>query len=231
MKRMLLICAMLGLLASCQLEKEDVSLSEKVSFTIELQLPSSGSMTRTAASELYDEFYTNYIETHIKLPNEYYLTIYKGDSKVVAISGKWDADIVTLPVGVYRVVGHCNGDFENGTLKFDEEITIDKNTKSISLTAQWDCYLLMFDKELYTMVGVECRSLNTSYFCTENLCETEALYYVFLPHRGSRSINYTVKGDNTGTIYLDQYPFEMGRYYVFNLSTGTFSTPPMEPGN
>lgn len=230
MRRLLMMCAMLGILVSCQNE-EAVEPIKEVSFTIGLQLPQSGSMTRTSASELYDDFYTNHIEPHTKLPQEYSFSIYKGESKIATISGKWNADIATLPIGTYRFSGQSKGDFEFGSLIFDQQVVIDENTESISLTAQWDCYLLMFDKELYTRAEVGCRSETSSSSTSVSLCETEAVYYLFLPHRESSYIKYGTTGNDAGTIYLNQYSFEKGKYYVFDLYNGIFSAPKMEQGN
>lgn len=230
MKRMLLMCAMLGLLVSCQKEVEIEPVNE-VPFTIGLQLPQSCSMTRATASELYDDFYTDYIETHTKLPQEYSLTFYKDNKEIVSVSGRWNADITTLPIGTYKVSGMSSGDFEYGTLKFDQEVTITEETKNIAITAMWDCYMLMFDKELYKSVTIYHQSFDSTATTSRSLTETEGIYYLFLPYGQTKYIKYSTKDGDAGTIYLNQYSFEKGKYYAFNLYTGTFSVPQMEEGN
>ena len=230
MKRILLICAMLALLASCQ-KGEEIEPVKEISFTIGLQLPQSGSMTRTAASELYGDFYTNYIETHTKLPQEYSLTFYKGDKEIVSVEGKWIADIVTMPIGTYKVLGTSSGDFEYGTLKFNQEITITEDTKNIALTAIWDCYMLMFDKGVYKSVSIYHQSFDSTATTSRSLTETDGIYYLFLPYGQAKYIKYSAKNGDAGTVYLNQYSFEKGKYYAFDLYTGTFSVPQMESGN
>lgn len=230
MKRLLIVCMAILMAVSCQKEVAPTRTKE-VPFTIGLQLPQSGSMMRATASELYDEFYANYIETHIKLPQNYNLSIYKGSERVASVNGKWNIGIITLPVGTYRFVGYSTGDFELASLEFDQEVTITEQTTSIDLIASYNCYLLFFDKEIFSSVSVSCRSSNSNTSTSESLCSTETLLYVFLPHREASAISYYTKGGNSGWIDLDDYTFENGKYYAFNIYTGTFTIPQMEPGN
>lgn len=228
MKKMLLIYATLGVLISaCQKESENNPV-EQVSFTIGMQLPQSGNMTRATASDLYNNFYTDYIATKVKLPSEYKLTIYKDEKEVATISGQWDADIATLQVGTYRFVGESEGDYEFGSLTFDQEITITSTTKTVDLTAAWDCYMLMFDKSLYKTVSLYHQDYSSTATTSKSLIQTDEIFYLFLPYSQSKYIEYVTHSGDEGRILLNQYSFTKGKYYAFDIVNGSISIPQMQ---
>lgn len=222
--------AAISLFFACQKENSDYT-PQQVSFTIGLQLPTSGNMVRSA-EDLYADFYTNYITSKVLIPEQYQLTIYKNDKTVGDCSGKWDAEFITLEEGTYRIVGTSKGDFKKASLEFDQEVTITRDTKNIKLTAIYDCYMLFFDKEKFGEATIYCDSeITYGTKTSETFPSTDKLFYIFLPHRNASTISYkTVNGDR-GSVSLDNYSFNNGKYYMFDIISGEIYIPQMELGN
>lgn len=230
MKKILTLIAAISIFFACQKEDSDYT-PQQVSFTIGLQLPKSGSMVRSA-EDLYADFYTNYISNKVLIPENFELTIYKNDEKVGDCRGVWEAELITLEEGTYRIVGTSKGDFKKASLSFDQEVTINKDTKSIKLTAIYDCYMLFFEKEKFNEVSIHCDSaLTYGAYTSETFPSTEKLFYLFLPHRNATSISYEVASRDKGSVYLKNYSFVKGRYYMFDIISGEIYVPQMESGN
>ena len=216
---------------SCS-NKTEIELPQDVTFSIGIQLPQSGSMTKNAA-DIYSDFYSNYIATKTLIPEDYSITIYKeGESIGNDYRGKWDADLITLAEGTYKIVGVSKGDFSKASLKFEENVVITKNTTSIKLNAIYDCYMLFFKMADFTSVSVSCDSSLTSGASTsESLPTTDAIHYIFLPYRNARGISYTTINKDSGYTSLSNYTFEKGKYYMFDIVQGEIVIPPMTQGN
>lgn len=234
-----MMCAMLGILVSCQNE-EAVEPIKEVSFTIGLQLPQSGSMTRASASELYDDFYTNYIETGELIYEFYELKFSQNGVEVAIFNGMWDADVITLPQGTYQVTGTsaANSDYNTGSyystsLKFDETIEITETTTSIQLTAIYDCYLLFADTTKFKSVNYCSTTDGTG---GVSLRKAGDILYMFVDakhdaYKNKGTLAYeTVNGDE-GVVKLSKFSFENGKYYTFDYMNGTLLVPKMEQGN
>ena len=239
MKKILFLMAASACLAFVGCSKEDVNSSspKEVSFTISVAFPESGSMSRTPASELYSNFYEKHIKTHDLLYKYYNVEFSQNDKVIANLSGEWDADVITLPVGVYEVTGVSNKnsayDSVEGhlrpALKFEQSVNIDASTKAISLTALYDCYLLFFEKSAFSKV---------SYYKNGDLKEfgeTDELFYIFInahnnQYKDKSSISYQTTNGDKGDIQLFPYTFEMGKYYKFDLVSGSFVIPEMQQG-
>jgi hypothetical protein len=204
---------------------------EMVTFSINVQMPTTGNMTRSA-SEIYDNFYSAYIQNKKLLPEEYSLTFYKGSEKVGSFSGKWDAEFITLPEGTYKVVGTCTGKWETMTLRFEEDINITKGMKNITLTAIYDCYLLMFDTQTFSYASMQ--YMEGSAHTGRVFAATDEVHYMFINGTEGKleDIEYRVAGTkNEGSVDVNVFSFEKGKYYFFELINGTVTIPQMQQGN
>ncbi len=226
MKKIYLLVFLCVIFLGCS--KDDAPI-QNATFTVGLSLPHSGSMVRGAA-DLYTGFYNNYIASQLLVPKEYSLTITKDGENIGSARGEWNADFITLPEGKYKFWGTTKGDFEKLTLEFNEEVTITKNTTSINLTAIYDCYMLFFDQNIFSNVEVHCNGSSSSASTSVSLPKTDEIHYLFLPHRSASSIAYeTISGDR-GSVYLKNYTFEKGKYYMFDIVNGQIAIPQMTSG-
>ncbi|MBS6458747.1 MAG: hypothetical protein KH375_01150 [Alistipes sp.] len=219
--------------AGCSKDEEIIVL-ENCTFSIDFAFPTSGEMTKADASSLYDEFYKNYVITKAVAPDDYELTFKKDNSVVAKFSGKWNADLITLPEGVYTVTGTSavNSEIISKTnLKFNQEVVIKKGITTLSLTAIYDRFLLFVENGKYKSISVS--TGDGAYSNTVNFVKTDHIQYCFLSKDSSyfESIKYYGIDDNDyGKIYLSRFNFENGKYYYFDVVSGSFSIPPMEAG-
>lgn len=239
MKKILFLMAAIACLAfvGCTKGDAEAPAPKEASFTISVAFSESGSMSRTPASELYYNFYEKYIKTH-DLLYKYYNVEFSQDEKVIAnLSGEWDADIITLPIGLYEVTGVSNKNSAYDSieghlrpaLKFEQNVNIDASTKSISLTALYDCYLLFFEKSAFSKVAFYKNG------DLKEFGETDELFYIFInshnnQYKDKSTISYQTANGDKGDIQLSPYTFEMGKYYKFDLMSGAFVIPEMQQG-
>lgn len=203
---------------------------EMVTFSINVQMPTTGSMTR-GASDIYDNFYSAYIQNKKLVPEEYSLTFYKGSEKIGSFSGKWDAEFITLPEGTYKVVGNSDGQWETMSLRFEEDVNITKGTKSISLTAIYNCYLLMFDTQTFSYASMQ--YMSGSAHTGRAFTTTDEVHYMFINGKEGKleDIEYRVVGTkNEGSVNVNAFSFENGKYYLFELIDGSITIPRMQQG-
>jgi hypothetical protein len=102
------------------------------------------------------------------------------------------------------------------------------SSETISLTALYDCFLLLFPRKNATY----------SYYSDDDydfpLPNIDDLSYLFMNDLNSVSTVY-YKGEmssDKAALKLAPYKdtFQIGCYYYFNIVTGTFNIPPMENG-
>ena len=145
----LLLCVAAICCLSCE-NGEDVNVEKKlVDVCFGVKFIESGSMSRTTADEVYQEFYNKHIATKELVENSYKLTIENEQGSVIAtIDGTWDKTTIQLLTGKYKVTGKSTCyDRSKVSLKFDETITV-SSSETINLTAQYDCFLLLFPRKL-----------------------------------------------------------------------------------
>lgn len=227
----LLLCVAAICCLSCE-NGEDVNVEKKlVDVCFGVKFVESGSMSRATADEVYQEFYDKHIATKELVKKEYQLTIRDMSGATVAeLNGTWDVTTIQLPEGTYQISGNSVGDYETVFLRFEEDVEI-KSSGTINLTAQYSCYLLLFPTNggqysytLYTKSGMYTDSMA--------LPTVDDLSYLFASSLGySHYIKYSDGTDQT-TLYFnsENFQFEIGKYYYFNIVTGTFNIPPMENG-
>lgn len=238
--------ATIGILCACQKEE---TTPQDVTFNLSYSLDRGSSMTR-AGEDLYNSFYENFVKTKKVGYPKYQLTFYKDEKEVGKFSGEWDATLVTLPEGTYTVKGTSNsvlqGIFtkrENEHLKtmslsFDEEITISKNTKTLTLNPSYACHLVFVDATLFSKISVkgthEDGTTTISGYTPTALCDffdAAGVKYVFLDGDiNITNITYKTINDDEGTLNINTLGLENGNYYCLDAIATGYQVPPMNNG-
>lgn len=237
MKKILIMIAIAIGLWGCQKEETPENITFEVSYTLD----KGASMMRVGV-DLYTEFYNNYVKTKKVGYPEYELTFYKGAEVVGTFNGEWEATLITLPEGTYRVEGtsksRATGVEQSGTneqysklsLKFNEQITIGKGQTSLTLNPVYDCYLLFFDASLFNRGLVwGPNSYGTKTYC--RFFDAGTIKYAFI-NSASRAveIGYVTNDGDEGTVAISAMGFEIGKYYCLDALATGYQLPPMENG-
>ncbi|MBR4854301.1 MAG: hypothetical protein IKU88_06190 [Alistipes sp.] len=247
MKKFLILMATIGLLCACQ--KEEITTPEDVTFNLSYTLDKGSCMTR-AGADLYASFYENFVKTKkVGYPN-YKLTFYKDEKEVGTFSGEWDATLVTLPEGTYTIKGTSksslygiyskreNEHLKNMSLSFEEEITISKNTKTLTLNPTYACHLVFVDAALFSKISVSGTHTDVTTIISGHtpiancdFFDAADVKYIFL--NGDTSINNisykTIDGDE-GVLTISTLGFENGNYYCLDAIATGYQVPPMNNG-
>lgn len=244
----MLIMTSLVCFVSCSNDVEEIYIPQEVEFTLDYTFAESGSMTRATGEEIYSSFYDKYIKTKQLTPTTYSLTFTNvaTGAKTTINNGVWkNKDAIRLMEGEYTVTGtSAPRPIESELLSyyisdtvfisFDETVHISKDMTNINLTAKYDSYLLMFDKdncnEAYYHVYTDGRTNR------KNLYETVNNYILYIHHfpiiGGNDNFIWLIRNDNSQIkIELEKQPFENGKYYYFNDMSNSFDIPKMESGN
>ena len=241
MKRLSFIFIALAAVIGCSKESSKGTIQpEEVTVSLDYSFVESGGLTKTG-SQVYDDFYENYIKTKVLTPKTFSLTFTNKETGAVAsIRGDWDKKhSFKLLTGEYEVTGTSHPAaskcLDSLYLCFNENITINSETQSINLTALHDSYMLMFDKSDKNSVSY---SYQTNAYPTESSSiefsvQDDTYYAFFNEFYGYTSGNriYIRRDSGTSSITMDNIPFEKGKYYYFNDISNSFDIPPMESGN
>ena len=242
---MLLMAILLIGLYSCssdedsQEEQHSTTSNEvKVYFVYTLDTSNGNSMTRAAKTnaEVFDEFY-QMIKTGDLVAPSFELTLTEVNSGVVyTFKGKWNShDLLTLRTGTYRVVGKSTAEGENIQEKcsftFDEQIDISITSNVITLHANYDSSLLIFNNaEILSLQNFNGSALASFFtFSTYKYAFVNStLYDVAKKNEAYILGKYT--DDAEFKIFTGNLSFEKGKYYVYNSISNGFDVPPMDEG-
>lgn len=240
MKKFLLTIAIVSVFSSCSEESSSEQIPTEVEVSLDFSFTESGSMTR-ADSTAYTDFYNKYIKTKQLTPKNFDLTFTNKETGATAtIKGNWNKKhSFKLLTGEYEVTGTSHPStvyymscIDSLYLAFKENITITNNTENIILNAQYDSFMLMFDKSDKTQVEYCSGGGGTASLESTNLKTVDGLYYAFFCElRANVKFLRITRNKQISTIDLDKTPFEKGKYYYFNDIDNSFNLPPMEEGN
>ena len=210
----------------------------KVYFVYTLDTSTGYSMTRTTSTneEVFNEFYAK-IKTGDLVAESYDLTLTEVSSGAkYTFKGKWNShDLVTLRTGTYKVVGTSTAEGENIQEKcsfiFNEQVEISITSKVITLHANYDSALLIFNnsdiQSLQNFNGTDLVSFFT--FSTYKYAFVNGLLY-----QDSKKNEAYILGKYTDNaefkIFTGNLNFEKGKYYVYNSVSNGFDIPPMDEG-
>ena len=244
MKKFLLsmvLCVIVSFLFSC--EKEYIP--QEIELSLDYTFVESGNMSRASGEEVYTNFYNKYIKSKMLTPKTYELVFTNKETGATSsINGRWDRnDGIRLVEGQYEVVGHSlplhKRDYyqelsDSVYIAFNETVTIRKDDAKLTLKALHDAFLLMFDKDNTEMIYCKCKG----YANVQPLIYDENNFWLFMQKTYMDNDKtdafyleiYRTDGMKS-TIYLQDIPFTIGKYYYFNNMTNSFDLPPMDSGN
>ena len=244
MKKVLLSmlhCVAMLFLFSC--EKEYIP--QEVELSLDYAFVESGDMSRVSGEEVYINFYNKHIKSKILTPKTYELVFTNKETGAISlINGRWDRnDGIRLVEGQYNVVGHSaplhKRDYyhelsDSVYIAFNETITIRRDDTKLTLNALYDSFLLLFDKDNTDKIYCKC----TGFANVQPLVNDENNFWLFMQKTYMDNDKtdafflevYRIDGIKS-TIYLQDIPFNIGKYYYFNNVTNSFDIPPMDSGN
>lgn len=240
MRKILIVASVILTLCACSKEEPT---PENVTFNLTYNIDKGVSMTRSGA-DLYNSFYENFVKTKkVGYPN-YELTFYKGEEVVGTFKGEWDATMLTLPEGEYKVVGTSKSpedkvasgvkfQYSTMSLNFEETVVISKGQTSLTLNPTYDCYLVFFDKTVidvaYVWDPTDSNSSGKTYW---HFPDADTIKYAFI-NSASKAIEIsykTVDRADEGVLNIDLMGFEIGKYYCLDAIATGYQLPPMESG-
>ena len=210
----------------------------KVTFVYTLDTSNGNSMSRAVTNEdVFNEFYEK-IKNGELVAQSYNFTLTEVNTGVVyTFNGQWDSnDFITLNTGVYRIVGASTADGDNIQEKcsftFDEQIEISVTSNVITLHANYDCFLLIFNNSQISSLQNCNGATLSSFFNFKNY------KYAFVANKlynDAEKSNAYILGKYTNNaefkVFTGNLNFEKGKYYVYNSVSNGFDVPPMENGS
>jgi len=237
--RLALLPLALCLLFGCEAKidtNEPADEEVSVYFIFNLSTDNGSSMTKVTNEEVFSEFYGKIVSAELVAPN-YSLTLTETSTGArYEFNGSWNShSMVTVRTGKYHVVGTSTASGESIQEKcsfiFDETIEISASSSEISLTAQYDCSLLIFSSnEISSLSNYDGEQSHTFF-------TFKSYKYAFV--NGSLYKEGKQNDAYIGGVYTDGAEFkcytgnlffEKGKYYVYSSVSGGFNVPPMEEG-
>lgn len=239
MRRLFSALAMLivgGLLFVCCEQKLEQIDEVSVYFVFNLPTDSGGSMTKATNAEVFGEFYKKIVSAEL-VAEDYDLMLTDISSGArIECKGNWNNhSMITLKTGTYKVEGTSTA--KGGIIQdkcsfvFNEMIIVETSTSSVILTAEYDCYLLIFSgNEIATISNFDGKN-------TVPLFDFKTYKYAFVNNKlyvedkqSSAYLSGTYSNGAEFRCYTGNLGFERGKYYVYNTITGGFTIPEMEEG-
>lgn len=240
---MLLLATIAVACQSCSSDNnEPAPEPQEVEVKLDYSLFESGSMTRSGET-VYQQFYNDFIKTKELAPETYSLSFFLApdDEFKQRASGPWNGAMLSLRTGNYHVTGESYPSNYSASeaasryvsdklyLKFDETIAVSSTTTNLKLTAKYDCYLLLFNKEgikkiTYNFQRGDKVASNVGdvyYMFVYKDTDSYEKLYVDVEKTDGTKINLIIAGNG----------FEKGKYYYFNDMTNSFDIDPMVNGN
>ena len=207
-----------------------------VYFTYNLPPNNGTSMTKATNADVFNEFYASIVSAELVAEDyELVLTDVQTGARYEVL-GKWNShSMVTLSTGVYQVSGvsKAKGDNiqEKCSFTFNEQIEISPTSSSITLSAKYDCALLIFSaQDIASLSNYNGEGLTPLFsfskyryaFVNDKLYKEGKKDEAYLQGMYSDSAEFKFFTGNAS--------FEKGKYYVYNTVAGGFNVPEMEEG-
>ena len=210
----------------------------KVTFVYTLDTSNSGTMSRATTNEnVFNEFYEK-IKTGELVAPSYSLTLTEVNTGVVyTFNGNWNShDLITLNTGTYSVVGTSTADGANiqdkCSFTFNEQIEISATSNVITLHANYDCFLLIFNNSQIESLENNNGNTQSSFYTFENYRYAFVNEKLFIEEQKDNAYIWGKYTDNAEfKIFTGNLNFEKGKYYVYNSVSNGFDVPPMENGS
>lgn len=223
-------------LGSCQKAEQEQTVSFCLTYNISTDGGQDMPGTKASSADVFDEFYQKIKSGELVAPTYALTFTEKTTGAVYTVNGTWAGkDMVTLRTGTYKVEGTSTAAGENiqdkCSLAFSEDIVIDVNSKTITLTAAYDCSLIIFSDASIANLS------NFNGVSSTDLFKFSKYIYAFvnktLYAEGKQAQSYLAGVHTNGTqfkIYTGNLTFETGKYYVYNDVATDFNIEPMQEG-
>lgn len=222
----LMLC--MSILSSCgKIDSTQEAQTDKevsVYLTYSLSTVMKEYLTRaTNNSDIFHEFYQKILDGTLVAPT-YNLTFTETNTGTVySVNGTWgENDMVSLRTGTYHVEGVStakgNNIQEKCSLIIDDTVTIDENTGSVSLSADYDCFLIIFDNSRFSSAS----NFNGKDE-DEPLFEFSRYLYAFVrtklfddEKRDEAYLHGMLTDGNMWRILSGIQPFDLKTYYIYD---------------
>ena len=230
MKKIFSLFAIFALL-SCDNSHDEYLTSHDEMVTVSLNY-SVGQPTRASENPLYTQLYNKILSKEL-IADSYSMTFTeKTTGMSFNVDGEWSTGTyLTVKSGTYRVTGasviHDDniGIQDKCSIKFDTEITITSTSSNIIIQAEYDCFLLIFDKRsvadaFITYVNNNASLQEKHFFELPN----SYIYYGFSSHLFNPSYSTSqrltiIYNDDTVEMQSNTLNVHNGEYYIFDDST------------
>lgn len=219
-------------------EEPEEPKEEKVSVYFTYNLPSDNgmSMTKATNADIFKEFYASIVSAEL-VAEDYELVLTDVQTGVrFEVSGKWNShNKVTLSTGVYQVSGVSKAKGENIQEKcsftFNEQIELSATSSSITLSAKYDCALLIFNaQDIASLSNYNGEGL-TSLFSFSKYRYAFVNDKLYKEGKKDKAYLQGVYSDGAEfKFFTGNANFEKGKYYVYNSVAGGFNVPEMQEG-
>lgn len=229
--------AMLTTMDSCQkMDSKEETVSVYLTYTITTDNGQDMPGTKASSADVFDEFYQKIKSGELVAPNYNFTFTEKTTGAVYTVDGIWAGkDMVTLRTGTYKVVGTSTAFGENiqdkCSLKFEDEITVDVSSKTITLKAKYDCSLIIFSDASIAKLS------NFNGISSTDLFKFNNYIYAFIHTKlyadGKQAEAYLEGSHANETqfkIYTGNLNYEIGKFYVYNDINAAFDLEKMEEG-
>lgn len=225
---------------SCSNENnEDLQDSNevKVYFVYSLDTTVGDLMSRsTTNADVFNEFYAK-IQSGDLVASSYELVLTEVNTGVVyKFKGNWGShNIVTLQTGIYDVEGvttaEGDGIQDKCSFTFTEKVEVTATSSVITLHANYDCFMLIFnDQQIVSLENFDGEN-KTSFFTFGNYKYAFVNNKLFVDEQKDNAyILGKYSDDAEFMVFTGKLNFEKGKYYVYNSVSNGFDVPPMEEG-
>ena len=239
LKALFLIAAtsVLFSLSSCEkADQQDETVSVYLTYTITADNGEAMPGTKASSADVFDEFYQKIKSGDLVAPNYSFTFTEKTTGAVYIVDGTWAGkDMVTLRTGTYSVVGTSTAAGENiqdkCSLVFDDEITVDVNSTTIILKANYDCSLIIFSDASIAKLSNFNGNSSTDLFKLNNYIYAFIRTKLYADGKQDQAyLEGTHTNDTKFKIYTGSLNYEIGKYYVYNDINAAFNLEKMEEG-
>lgn len=239
MRKIFILLAVSMALFSCSKENQPVEEKPPISVGFDYTFAKEGNMVKSANDD-YTSFYNAMVVQKKVTPRNYEIQLIdKNTGMIYTHEGKWgDNNKIEILPSTYQVTGYsrpATKTVDTLSMVFNDEITIPANATSVTLAANYDSYLLLFDKESLSDVIYSSWDSSTAKGIDVNLKNYDnKFFYMFVrtfPYPNQNTLKLVGLESSITTIDIQKNAFEKGKYYYFDALTNSFNLPPMTAGN
>ena len=239
----LMMAAIMVALVSCDNTDDELMQSSQLVRVSLNPSFSSGNITR-GNGDLYTKIYNKIIDRELVAGSYSLVFTDVATNKSYSFNGIWGSTIL-IKSGRYKVTGSSTATGEviqdKCSMRFDTEIDIKPTHTNIALPAEYDCFLLLFDKSVIKDVTVF-YGLNSSKVQEMHLFNYDDAIYCFSKKLYNENVSVfqfmviDYADNSSEKIVTPEKTFDIGKYYLWNGNNyssvkSSFLLPKMNQGN